>query len=59
MRYIIDHESYGEQTEFDSLEEAQKAIRACGDGFADVTLRDDGQWVFNECNDIVGEVVDN
>ena len=36
---IIDHEMFGVASEFDSLEEAQRCIRLCGDGFRDVELK--------------------
>lgn len=39
MRVVIDHERYGERSEFDTIEEAQAVIRDCGEEFAGVTLR--------------------
>lgn len=35
---IINHERFGEKQEFDSLQEAQAAIRECGPEFAGVQL---------------------
>jgi hypothetical protein len=57
MTIVIDHERYGERTEFDALDEAQKTIRACGPEFAGVTLRLSGADVLNEDCEIVGRVI--
>lgn len=55
MTITISHELYGDSSEFATLNEAQEAIRSCGDDFADVTLslRGDGV-VVNERGDEVG-----
>lgn len=38
MAAIINHERFGQYAEFETLAEAQQAIRNCGPEFASVTL---------------------
>jgi len=60
MRIIIDHELYGERTEFETLAEAQAALRDCDSGsgeWAGITLRIVGDAVRNEDGAEVGQVV--
>ena len=52
----INHERFGMRQEFDTLEEAQVSIRACGPEFADVTLSEGGGNVYDERDEIVGEI---
>ena len=55
MVIIIEHELYGETTQFNSIEQAQKTLRDMGDGWETVTLRMDlDGTVFNEDDEIVG-----
>lgn len=56
-KYIIDFEQYGERAEFSSLEEAEKATRACGDDFKNEKLYCIGDNIKNEAGDIVGAVL--
>jgi len=58
MTYVIDHEYYGVRSEFDSLDAAQSAIRACGGDFADVTLDECGRSIYDERGNIIGEIED-
>lgn len=59
MTYVIDHEAYGpDATEFDSLEQAQFALRACGNDFAETTLDVFANVIQNERGQIVGYVED-
>ena len=57
VTFVIFYEQYGDETEFDSLEEAQQAIRDCGTAFADTTLRrTSDNLIRNERDEIVGDV---
>lgn len=55
--FVIDHEQYGESTEFSSLKEAMSALRDCGPDFANVTLSTRGRDIVNECREVVGYVL--
>ena len=55
-RIIIDHELYGERSIFNSLAEAQAAIRLCGGDFAETELSISGTNVVDEHNNIIGEI---
>lgn len=55
--YVIDHERYGEETAFDTIEEAQETVRACGADFANVTLSVHGIDIVDDLGEIVGRVV--
>ena len=52
----IDHERFGERSEFENLTEAVECLRACGDEFAAVTLTIHGSGVYDERRDLVGTV---
>ena len=52
----IDHERFGVRDEFDSLEQAQACLRGCGQDWADVTLSIQGDGVYDERGERVGEV---
>ena len=57
VTFVICHEQYGDETEFDSLDEAQQAIRDCGPDFAGTTLRrTSDNLIRNERDEIVGDV---
>lgn len=56
MKVIIDHERYGDRDEFDTLEHAQRCIRACGPDWANVTLSIDGSGIYDERGERVGEI---
>lgn len=59
MTIRIDHEKYGAKTDFGSIEDAEAAIHACGEGFEDVTLRLHGDGdVTDQDGDIVGRELD-
>jgi hypothetical protein len=59
-KYVIDHEKYGQQDEFNSLAEAQEGLRDCGEGFEDTTLTE--RWlegkgeILDECREVVGHI---
>lgn len=54
---VIDHERYGERSEFATLAEAQQAIRDCGPEFAGTTLDiHGGNAIYNELGDCVGRI---
>ena len=57
MQIEIDHEIYGDATRFDSLDEAQSAIRACGEDFARTTLAVRGTEIINEDGLVVGVAI--
>lgn len=52
----IDHERYGERTEFESIDEAQEIVRAIGDGFESTEFHVRGDEVIDERGDVVGSV---
>jgi len=54
---VIDHEMYGQRTEFNSVEEAQEAVRACGDDFATTEFRQTGEFIYDERRNVVGTVL--
>jgi hypothetical protein len=55
--YIIDHDLYGERSEFFTLAEAQQAIRDRGPEFASTTLDiQGGNAIYNELGDCVGRI---
>jgi len=54
--YVIDSEVYGECTDFDTLEEAEASIRACGDDFAGTVLREVGRAIRDERDNTVGYI---
>ena len=57
MKVIIDHDKYGERTEFSSLEEAQSSIRDCGPEFAETVLEVmGGDAVYDQDADCVGRL---
>jgi len=55
MTITIDNEKYGEKSTFTSIEDAIHGVRACGEGFQEVSffLRLDGQVKDND-GEIVG-----
>lgn len=53
--YVIDSPRYGERTGFNSLEEAEDAIRECGEEFESVSLFMRGSRIVNENGETVGE----
>ena len=55
---LVNHPRYGEWTMFGSIAEAQAAIRACGPEFSGVTLWIVGGQIFDERDEIVGQVED-
>lgn len=57
MLCVINHERYGEQTVFNSLEEAQATIRACGPEFAATELTKRLGDIVDERGDVVGSVL--
>lgn len=50
----INHERYGERTEFATIDEAQQCIRDCGPEFTSTTIFVDGGRVYNERGERVG-----
>lgn len=55
-KIIIDHEHYGSRSVFNSIEEAQSAVRACGSDFTGTVFTVRGTDVLDEDGLIVGEV---
>ena len=59
-KYIIDHEKYGQQDEFNSLGEAREGLRDFGADFADTTLTERWQEgkgeILNVCGEVVGHI---
>ena len=55
-RFVIDHERYGDRTEFASLADALAAIHACGDDFTSTELFESGSQILDERGDVVGEI---
>lgn len=55
---IINHERYGQRSEFETIEEAQATIRACGPEFAGVTLYEDHGRIYDERGEHVGHVTE-
>jgi len=58
MAIVIDHEAYGERSVFDDLDDAHKAVHACGDDFADTVFEIQGDDVYDEQGNCVGEVIE-
>ena len=58
MKYIIDHELYGERMEFDSIAEAEKAINACFSNELPASLTETADGIKNEQGKIVGYITD-
>lgn len=54
---VIEHERFGDRQTFDSLGDAQSALRECGDEFAGVALSIRGDRVIDERGEVVGGVV--
>lgn len=62
-RYVIDSDSYGDRTEFESLADAESGIRACGEGFEGVSFREvrgrhGEREIHDQNNVIVGYIID-
>ena len=57
-RIVIDHDLYGERTEFADIHEAEKTIRELGNEFSDVELAIRGYDVVNETGVIVGKLIE-
>ena len=60
MRFVIDHEMFGDRAEFSSLAAAQTAIRACGYDFREVSLLQRGESIvdLSRSGIIVGYTID-
>ena len=56
MKYIIDHELYGERMEFNSIDEAQKTINACYPDELPVSLTETADGIRTARGVIVGYV---
>jgi hypothetical protein len=48
---------YGDTIDFDTLEEAQATVRACGGDFSSVTLAVRHPDIIDESGEVVGQVV--
>jgi len=51
-RYVIDDVRFGDRSEFVSIEEAEKTIRACGEDFADIKLHEHSGQIWAEMSDM-------
>lgn len=60
MKIIIDHEKYGQRATFETIDEAETVIRACGPDFAGTkfSVNPLNDKILNEDGDVVGEVLD-
>ena len=59
MRTIwINHEKYGQTTEFKTLKEAERVIRKCGPEFKYTSFRVFGVEIYDQDRDLVGEIKD-
>ena len=59
MTVIINHDRYGMKTSFETLDDATRAIRACGPEFARVELRAERGNVYDHGDVCIGYVRDD
>ena len=53
---LIDHDKYGERTEFENISDAFDAIKACGIEHVELHINFDGE-IIDQDGDIVGEEI--
>ena len=58
MAIVIDSARYGDSAAFESLDQAQDAIRACGGDFAETALEIVGDEVRDETGERIGRIIE-
>jgi len=54
MSIVIDFDRYGDRMEFNTIGDAQAALRACGEEWLEITLSLHGDDIVNEAGQVVG-----